>query len=65
MPQITIDPIILQVGKNDILREEVRNPKKDLTELFTLEKLTAQRFVSGPLPARGTDMYIRLLSLNR
>ncbi len=39
--------------------------KQDFSELFeTLQRLEVQSFISGPLPARGTNMFSRLLGLN-
>ncbi|XP_058620616.1 uncharacterized protein LOC131532853 [Onychostoma macrolepis] len=57
--------IIIHVGKNDIRKEQSELLKKDFSELFeTLQRLDVQSFISGPLPARGTNMFSRLLGLN-
>ena len=60
-----VDQIILNEGKNDIRREEPEILKKNFTEMFnTLEKLTSQRFISGPLTARGINTFSQLINLN-
>ncbi len=52
-------------GKNDIWKEQSELLKKDFSELFeTLQRLDVQSFISGPLPARGTNMLSRLHGLN-
>ncbi|KAL0151420.1 hypothetical protein M9458_053206, partial [Cirrhinus mrigala] len=57
--------IIIHVGKNDIEKEQSELLKKDFSELIeTLRRLEVQPFISGPLPARGTNMFSRLLGLN-
>ncbi len=57
--------LIIHLGKNDIRKEQSELFKKDFTELFeTLQRLELQLFIIGPLPARGTDMFSRLLGLN-
>ncbi len=44
---------------------DVNKELQDFSELFeTLERLEVQSFISGPLPARGTNMFSRLLGLN-
>ncbi len=64
MKHKTANRVIIHVGKNDI-RKAVRNAKQDFSELFeTLQRLEVQSFISGPLPARGTNMFSRLLGLN-
>jgi len=53
------------VGKNDIHKEQSELLKKDFNELFeTLSKIHSQTFISGPLQARGTSRFSRLLGLN-
>ncbi len=42
-----------------------KSSQKDFTKLFeTLQRVKVQSFISGPLPARGTNMFSRLLGLN-
>ncbi len=54
------------MGKNDIRKEQSELLKKDFTELFeTLQRLEVQSFISGPLPARETNMFSRLFGLNK
>ncbi|XP_073792157.1 uncharacterized protein [Danio rerio] len=61
----TAKRIIIHVGKNDIRKEQSELLKKDFCELLeTAERLKVQPFISGPLPARGTNMFSRLLGLN-
>uniref|UniRef100_A0A9J8ALC7 SGNH hydrolase-type esterase domain-containing protein n=1 Tax=Cyprinus carpio carpio TaxID=630221 RepID=A0A9J8ALC7_CYPCA len=65
MKRKTANRIIIHVGKNDIRKEQLELLKKDFSELFeTLRRLKVQSFISGPLPARGTNMFSRLLGLN-
>ncbi len=65
MKQKTANQIIIHVGKNDIRKEQSKLLKKDFSELFeTLQRFEVQSFISGPLPARGTNMFSRLLGLN-
>ncbi|KAL0199102.1 hypothetical protein M9458_007642, partial [Cirrhinus mrigala] len=65
MKHKTANRIIIHVGKNDIRKEQSELLKKDFSELIeTLQRLEAQPFISGPLPARGTNMFSRLLGLN-
>lgn len=59
------DQIILHVGTNDILRGESEILKRNFNELFNkIEKLSTQKFISGPLPAREPNMFLRHLNLN-
>ncbi|KAL0161231.1 hypothetical protein M9458_044956, partial [Cirrhinus mrigala] len=61
----TANRIIIHVGKNDIRKEQSELLKKDFSELIeTLTRLEVQPFISGPLPARGTNMFSQLLGLN-
>uniref|UniRef100_A0A3B1JED7 SGNH hydrolase-type esterase domain-containing protein n=1 Tax=Astyanax mexicanus TaxID=7994 RepID=A0A3B1JED7_ASTMX len=55
----TVKRIIVHVGKNDTRKEE-SVLKRDFNDLFT----NIQTFISGPLPARGCNMFSRLLALN-
>ncbi len=65
MKHKTANQIIIHVRKNDILKEQSELFKKDFTELFeTVQRLEVQSFISGPLPARETNMFSRLLGLN-
>ncbi|KAL0171106.1 hypothetical protein M9458_031417, partial [Cirrhinus mrigala] len=65
MKHKTANRIIIHVGKNDIRKEQSELLKKDFSELIeTLLRLKVQPFISGPLPARGTNMFSRLLGLN-
>ncbi len=65
MKHKTANRIIIHVGKNDIQKEQSELLKKDFSELFeTLQRLEVQSFISGPLPARGTNMFSQLLGLN-
>ncbi len=65
MKHKTANRIIIHVGKNDIWKERSELLKKDFSELFeTPQRLEVQSFISGPLPARGTNMFSRLLGLN-
>ncbi len=65
MKHKTANQIIIHVGKNDIRKEQSEQLKKDFTKLFeTLQRLEVQSFISGPLPARGTNMFSRRLRLN-
>ncbi len=65
MKHKTANRIIIHVGKNDIRKEQSELLKKDFTELFeTFQRLEVQSFISGPLPARGTNMFSRLVGLN-
>ncbi len=51
-------PDDIRIGQSELL-------KQDFSELFeTLQRLEVQSFISGPLPARGTNMFSRLLGLN-
>ncbi len=61
----TANRVIIHVGKNDIRKGQSEMLKQDFSELFeTLQRLEVQSFISGPLPARGTNMFSRLLGLN-
>ncbi|XP_073800266.1 uncharacterized protein [Danio rerio] len=61
----TAKRIIIHVGKNDIRKEQSELLKRDFCKLLeTVERLKIQPFISGPLPARGTNMFSRLLGLN-
>ncbi len=65
MKHKTANRIIIHVGKNDIRKGQSEMLKQDFSELFeTLQRLEVQSFISGPLPARGTNMFSRLLGLN-
>ncbi|KAL0198137.1 hypothetical protein M9458_006677, partial [Cirrhinus mrigala] len=65
MKHKTANRIIIHVGKNDIRKEQSELLKKDFSELIeTLRRLEVQPFISGPLPASGTNMFSRLLGLN-
>ncbi|KAL0196741.1 hypothetical protein M9458_005281, partial [Cirrhinus mrigala] len=65
MKHKTANRIIIHEGKNDIRKEQSELLKKDFSELIeTLRRLEAQSFISGPLPARETNMFSRLLGLN-
>ena len=65
MKHKTANRLIIHVGKNDIHKEQSELLKKDFNELFeTLKRLKVQTFISGPLPARGTNRFSRLLGLN-
>ncbi|XDV16393.1 hypothetical protein PO909_016130 [Leuciscus waleckii] len=65
MKHKTENRLIIHVGKNDIHKEQSELLKKDFNELFeTLKRLKVQTFISGPLPARGTNRFSRLLGLN-
>ncbi|KAL0153594.1 hypothetical protein M9458_051074, partial [Cirrhinus mrigala] len=65
MKHKTANQIIIHVGKNDIRKEQSELLKKDFSELIeTLRRLEVQPFISGPLPARGPNMFSRLLGLN-
>ncbi len=65
MKHKTANRVIIHVGKNDIRKGQSELLKQDFSELFeTLQRLEVQSFISGPLPARGTNMFSRLLELN-
>ncbi|KAL0163729.1 hypothetical protein M9458_039482, partial [Cirrhinus mrigala] len=65
MKHKTANRIIFHVGKNDIRKEQSELLKKDFSELIeTLQRLEVQPFISGPLPAKGTNMFSQLLGLN-
>ncbi len=65
MKHKTANQVIIHVGKNDIRKGQSEMLKQDFSELFeTLQGLEVQSFISGPLPARGTYMFSRLLGLN-
>ncbi len=65
MKHNTANRVIIHVGKNDIRKGQSELLKQDFSELFeTLQRLEVQSFISGPLPARGTNMFSRLLGLN-
>ncbi len=65
MKHKTANRVIIHVGKNDIRKGQSELLKQDFSELFeTLQRLEVQSFISGPLPARGTNMFSRLLGLN-
>ncbi len=65
MKHKTANRFIIHVGKNDIRKDQSELLKKDFSELFeTLQRLEVQSFISGPLPARGGNMFSRLLGLN-
>ncbi|KAL0147979.1 hypothetical protein M9458_056706 [Cirrhinus mrigala] len=65
MKHKTANRIIVHVGKNDIRKEQSELLKKDFSELIkTFRRLEVQTFISGPLPARGTNMFSLLLWLN-
>uniref|UniRef100_A0A8C1W2U5 SGNH hydrolase-type esterase domain-containing protein n=1 Tax=Cyprinus carpio TaxID=7962 RepID=A0A8C1W2U5_CYPCA len=64
MKNKTANRIIIPVGKNEIQKEQSELLKKDFSEHFeTLRRLKDQSFISGPLPAMGTNMFSRLLRL--
>ncbi len=64
MKHKTANRVIIHVGKNDIRKGQSEMLKQDFSELFeTLQRLEVQSFISGPLPARGTNMFSRLLGL--
>ncbi len=65
MKHKTANRVIIHVVKNDIRKEQSELLKKDFSELFeTLKRLEVQSFISGPLSARGTNMFSWLLGLN-
>ncbi len=65
MKHKTANRVIIHVGKNAIRKGQSELLKQDFNELFeTLQSLEVQSFISGPLPARGTNMFSRLLGLN-
>ncbi len=65
MKHKTANRVIIHVGKNDIRKGQSELLKQDFSELFeTLQRLEVQSFISGPLPARETNMFSRLLGLN-
>ncbi len=65
MKHKTANRVIIHLGKNDIQKEQSELLKKDFSELFeTLQRLEVQSFISGPLPARRTNMFSWLLGLN-
>ncbi len=65
MKHKTANRVIIHVGKNDIRKGQSEMLKQDFSELFeTLQRLEVQSFISGPLPARGTNMFSWLLGLN-
>ncbi|KAL0146949.1 hypothetical protein M9458_057888 [Cirrhinus mrigala] len=65
MKHKTANRIIIHVGRNDIWKEQSELLKKDFSELIkTLRRLEVQPFISGTLPARGTNMFSQLLGLN-
>ncbi len=65
MKHKTANQVIIHVGKNGIRKGQSELLKQDFSELFeTLQRLEVQSFISGPLPARGTNMFSRLLGLN-
>ncbi len=65
MKHKTANRVIIHVGKNDIRKGQSELLKQDFSELFdTLQRLEVQSFISGPLPARGTNMFSRLIGLN-
>ncbi len=65
MKHKTANRVIIHVGKNDIRKGQSEMLKQDFSELFeTLQRLEVQSFISGPLPARGTNRFSRLLGLN-
>ncbi len=65
MKHKTANQVIIHVGKNDIRKGQSELLKQDFSELFeTLQRLEVQSFISGPLPARETNMFSRLLGLN-
>ncbi len=60
MKHKTANRVIIHVGKNDIRKGQSEMLKQDFSELFeTLQGLEVQSFISGPLPARGTNMFSR------
>ncbi len=64
MKHKTANRIIIHVGKND-MKKQSELPKKDFSELFeTLQRLEVQSFISGPLPAKGKNMFSQLLRQN-
>ncbi len=65
MKHKTANRVIIHVGKNGIRKGQSELLKQDFSELFeTLQRREVQSFISGPLPARGTNMFSRLLGLN-
>ncbi len=65
MKHKTANRVIIHVVNNDIRKEQSELLKKDFSELFeTLQRLEVQSFISGPLSARGTNMFSWLLGLN-
>ncbi len=61
----TANRISIYMGKNDIRKEHSEFLKKDFIKLFeTLQRLEVPLFISGPLPAKETNMFSRLLGLN-
>lgn len=65
MKHKTVNRVVIHVGKNDIHKEQSELLKRDFNKLFeTLRTVKVQPFISGPLPARGTNRFSRLLGLN-
>jgi len=65
MKHKTANRLIIHVGKNGIHKEQSELLKTDFNEHFeTLNRLKVQTFISGPLPARGTNRFSQLLGLN-
>ncbi len=64
MKHKTANRIIIHVGKNNIWKKQYSLKRISLNSLKHFKDLEVQSFISGPLPARGTNMFSRLLGLN-